>query len=367
MEKAIDVELSDVLIGRNLVSRIFRFPNNAWSYWYRQRSHTRATVLTEHSAPPVVRVGMRKFGMEYAEIGVAAGINDRMLRFGDIPAMEMATDAAVRALALKQDRDIFNCMIASVPYYADGSTPIYARLQNADILLGEWRTFELEDDESNRCSKQRSHVIVGDGNDTASQTQAGAAEYPTPPEPVDGTDENLALLIETLHLAIELIEEHPDGGNDLVLIINPKQRTDFRNLVDFSGSNKPSIPPPQFNEIMTRGWAGNWEGINIISNHAMTPGTALLVDRGKYSVLGEYGAPFITTDVRDEWLGLTHSIYRWYYCPACHNTDYAVLLLNLLGDTDTSGDPCVHSTKSVVDAQYTGLPMNAGERAGVPG
>jgi len=364
LEKAVEVELTDILIGRNLCFKIFRFPQNAWSYTYRQRSYTRATVIEEFSAPPVVRVGVRKFGMEYHEIGVAVGITDRMLRFSDIPLMTEVTDAAIRAMALKQDRDVLNCGIASVPFYADGAKPIYVRLQNADLEQGEWKTFKLEDHVNNRCSRNRSHVIVGDGNDSTSQT--GSGTYPEPPQ-VSSADANLALLQKAIILGMELIEEHP-GGRATLFLFNPRQKSDIRNFLDFTGSNKPSIAPPQFNRVMTEGWVDEWMGIKMVANHCITPGTGLLIDESKYLILAEYSAPFIEQDIRDPWKAWSAATYRQYYQPACPNTDYGVLFLNLLGDLKADGATVIdHQEEADVDAQYTALPIAGGERAGVPG
>jgi len=366
LEKAIEVELTEASVFRNLAFKVFRFPNNAWSYTYQQRGHVRATVIEELGAPPLVRPKTRKFGMEYHEIGIGIGITDKMVRFGDIPAMEMGTEAAIDAMELLQERDMACCAIASIPFWSQGSgtDDIHVRLQKAD-LKKEWETYTLQDQDLNRCSKQRSHVIVGDGNTTATQSGSTGA-YPTPPDTGSG-DLNLALLLKALNLGIELIEEHPQGRPN-VLLINPKQRTDFRNLVDFSGSNKPSIPPPQFNAIMSEGWAGRWEGLDIISTHHMTPGTALMLDTSKYMILGEYGAPFVEMNIRDQWKAWEGATWRQYYQPACPNTDYGVLFVNLLGDTKPDNTtPLDHTVEADVNAQYTQIPTAGGERAGVPG
>jgi hypothetical protein len=358
IEKQVVPELTDILLGRNLCARIFRFPNGAWSYTYMKRGYTRATVVTEFSAPPIVHPRVRKFGMEYHEIATAVGISDRMLRFQDFPTMEWNIEAGGRAMALKQDRDIINAIIASVPFYFDGSTNLFMRLQNADAQPDqEWRTFTLFDEESNKCRKGRSHVIVGN-KDNAGVTPEGG--------------NNDALILETINHAMELVEEHYDGMINMCLI-NPRQKTDFRNFVDFTKahtSNPPSIAPPQFNGMMTKGWVGEWMGINFISTHAMTPGTMLFLDTSKVCVLGEYGAPFIESGIREQWQGWTAQMWRQYYQPACPDPDYMVLAINLTGDNDYGGTPTDaidHTVQSEVDAQYTKLPLEEFEIAGVPG
>lgn len=357
LEQAIALELTDTLLGRNLCSKVFRFPNNAWSYTYRIGGYTRATVINEFSAPPLVAPKTRKLGMEYNEIGTAVGISDRMIRFGDIPAMEMAIAAGTRAMQLKQDRDIINLAMASVAYYADGSTPLYLRLQNADYLNGEWKTFRLEDSTANRCAKGNSHVIVGEVDNP---------EYPSPPKS-GGVDVNRPFLLEVLNRASALIEEHPDGQLDIALI-NPKQKEDIRNFVDFSGQNKPSIAPPQFNEIMLRGWVTNWEGVNFIATHAVTPGTMLLLDSKKALILGEFSAPFIEGGIRDQWRSWEGQTWRQYYQPASPHPDYIVVVVNLNGDLKADNATVIdHTIQADVDAQYTAMPEGGNERAGLPG
>lgn len=354
LEKAVEVELTDTLLGRNICFKIFRFPNNAWSYTWVRSGHTRATKITEFSAPPLVHPKISKIGMEYNEIGVAIGITDKMIRFGDLPLIEMATDASIRAMKLKQDRDIINCGIASVAYYGDGSTPFYMRLQNADKEQGEWKTFKIADDTDNKCTAGNSHIIVNEPDQT---------DYPTPLED-GGTDTNSSFVIETMNRAMRLIEEHDEGQANMCFI-NPMQVEDIRNFLDFSSI---TVAPPQFNAFMTNGWVGNWAGIDFIRTKEITPGTMWIFDTSKLMVLGEYSAPFVEGGIRDQWLTWEGKTWRQYYQPMSPHPDYSVLITNLTGDLQSDGSTVLdHTIKADVDAQYTGMPSGGGERAGLPG
>lgn len=360
LEKAMAVELTDTLLGRNLVSKIMKFPNNAWSYVYRIRGYTRATVINEFSAPPIVAPKVRKLGLEYNEIGTAVGITDKMVRFADIPMIEQAIEAGIEAMRLKQDRDIINLMISSVAFYADGSTNIYLRLQNADHVRGEWKTFEIEDATTNRCAKGNSHVIVGD----VENAKAGG-DYPAP-----SGGENKPLLLKLMNRAMRLIEEHPQG-KARVALINPMQVEDIRNFVDFTKdhtSNPPSIAPPQFNAIMREGWEGMWQGVNFLRTHEVTPGTMVFIDTDKMAQLAEYSAPFVEGGIRDQWRAWEGETWRQYYQPFSPNPDYISVAINLLGDLKADNSTVIdHTVKADVDAQYTALPEAGQERAGIPG
>jgi len=341
LEKSIEEELQEQYFGRNLVSKVFRFPNNSKWYQWRRSDSVRAAIVPELGAPPIVHPSTKAFTLTYYKVETATGVSDEMHMFGDTVAVQNALVEAKKSLKLKQDRDITNNAIGSVHFLSPG-TPAescFVKAQNADALWGEWRVLELV---AGACPMGNSHVINGAGT------------------PLTDAPTNAGLIGAGINRAKRLINEHPTMDGNLC-VVSPFQAEDLANFYDFNDGTNFHAVPDYLNQMMQRGWIGRWYGVDFIENAHMAPGTSLMMDTTKAMVLGEWSAPTLEGDIRDAWHGWDGSIFRQFYCPATIYAEAIVLFLNCNGDVASDDGLAADHTGAAatpgtdITDQYTGL------------